>query len=102
MTIGGLLNQTLVIRASNATDEFGERSHGADVSVKARIEPVDDLSVDVGGRVVQAKSRIFLPKGTAIATQDQVELEDGRTAEVLRVESVPGGNGEEHHLEVIV
>jgi len=102
MSFDSLINQTVGIKTRSSNSAYGDKGFGSVVNYSARIEYIDEEMFDVSGKITKTIARIFLQPSVVITSNDRVVLPDGREEDVIRVESVPGGNGVIHHKEVIV
>ena len=76
MSIGGLLNQTIQIRAKSGYNEYGRESVAGAVSVQARVQETTKRVMEPGGNLITIDAIAYVPGDTTVSTDDRVTYDN--------------------------
>lgn len=101
MTYAGLLNQSALFEATGAQDLHGVASYGDPVSARVRFQPVNKSVVTAKGERTPIDGEVYCAPDLAVSVLDRM-IYQGQKYKVIRRAAVPGGNGQTHHIELMV
>lgn len=97
MSIAGLLNQSITIKAKTGHDGYGRDVVGAGTTVSARFQATTKTILLGNGDSVTLDGYIDVPAGTVVATNDRVTY-GGIDYRIHSRKEAVGRNGAVHHL----
>ena len=97
----GLMSQTVTIARRSSRDRYGKSTFGAAVSSPARFELSEKRRLLPNGDLVIIAGRVFLPADVSVDTDDRLTY-DSVNYRVFSVDTIAGGSGKTHHLELDV
>lgn len=101
MSYVGFLNQTITIRGSSTTDEFGKQVFEASGTAKARFQQSNKTVLDSHGNVKSIDALIFVKAELAVDNDDKITYESV-DYKVVGIKQRVGKNGVVHHQELEV
>lgn len=95
-----LMLETVVVKAQASLDKYGKQTFAASGdSYRARIIFEDRLMHDQNGReVVETGRAILFGAAASITTQHNIELPDGSTPKITRVDTIQDEDGDHHSV----
>lgn len=99
MSIGNLLNQTIVIYGKSSYDGYGRPSLGSGTNVNARFQPKQKRKLLPNGDVMTVDAMAYVPADTVVVTDDKVTY-DSITYKVTDLYKTPDGKGNTHFIRL--
>jgi len=95
-----LMLETVVVKAQASLDKYGKQTFAASGdSYRARLIFEDRLMHDQNGReVVETGRAILFGAAASITTQHNIELPDGSTPKITRVDTIQDEDGDHHSV----
>lgn len=88
-----LMTQTVRVRSRSTVDEYGRPTYATATEHRAHVSEKSRLIKTDHGEEVMSSGQVWIADPLTMSTEDQVELPDGRTPEVVRVEVYNDENG---------
>jgi len=101
MSYASLLNQTGTIANRSTTDRHGKYSYGSATSVRMRFQKTSKVINTVNNDKEPIDGIVFLPPTTTVDKGDKLVF-GGVNYKVMTVSPIILGNGQTHHIEVMV
>jgi hypothetical protein len=95
-----MFNQEVTLRRRAGTDAYGQAVWEEPEVFSARVETSHRLIRDTQGNLVTATATIFTSDAPPIRHSDRLLLPNGRSVEVVGVDSIPDEDGTEYFLAV--
>jgi head-tail adaptor len=102
MSLNSLLRQNITIENPNGTrDKQGRDSFGENTAAKARIQLTHKVIVTAEKEREPIDAIVFVAPSTVIEKSSRVTYA-GEKYRVMKLEPVPGKNGQTHHFELML
>lgn len=97
MSIAGLLNQTITIKAKTGLNRYGRETVGAAITVSARFQSTTKTILLATGDSITLDGYIDVGASTVVATNDRITY-NGNDYRVHSRKEAIGRNGHVHHI----
>lgn len=99
MSVGNLLNQSILIYNKASYDAYGRRSVSDGTTVNARFQAKQTRKLMPNGDVLAVDAIAYVPASTTVSTDDKVTY-DSVDYKVLNLYKTPNGKGNTHFIKL--